>query len=122
MYGSIYVGGVPVRGALILSPRHSEVGWPVPFLAAFNFPSAPTWYPFTAEWTVSEHPNYDPRVRLETSFAQQSSALTTCPFTHLPLLQSIKKRETSYQQRENWRFNQKMEVCREEMRDLECMC
>ena len=52
---------------LILSLRHSEVGWPVPLLAAFNFPSVAIRYPFTAGWTVGEHPNYDPRVRLEPS-------------------------------------------------------
>ena len=75
-----YVGGVPVRGTLILSRRHSEAGWPVPFLAAFNFPIVATRYPFAAGWTVGEHPNYDPRVRREPSmFCSQSSALTTWP-------------------------------------------
>ena len=58
---------MPVRGTLILSRRLCEVGWPVPFLAAFNFPSVATRYPFAAGRTVSEHPNYDPRVRLEPS-------------------------------------------------------
>ena len=47
--------------------RHSEVGWPVPFLAVFNFPRVTIKYQFAAGWTVSEHPNYDPRVRLEPS-------------------------------------------------------
>ena len=47
MYDSVR-WGVPVRGTLILSRRHSEVGWPVPFLAAFNFPSFATRYPFAA--------------------------------------------------------------------------
>ena len=63
-----YVGGrVPVRETLNLSRRHSEVGWLVPFLAAFNFPSVATRYPFATGWTVGEHPIYDPRVRLEPS-------------------------------------------------------
>ena len=61
------LGGMPVRGTLILSGRHSEVGWPVPFLVAFNFPRFATGYPFAAGWTVSEHPNYDTRVRLKPS-------------------------------------------------------
>ena len=67
----------------MLSRRHSEVGWPVHFLAAFNFPSIATGYPFASGWTVSERPNHDPRVRLEPSmFAQQQSTLTTWPFAH----------------------------------------
>ena len=74
---------MPVRGTLILSRRHSEVGWPVPFLAAFNFPSVATRYPFAAGWTVSEHPNYDPRVRLEPSMfrtaVKRSNHLATRP-------------------------------------------
>ena len=63
---------MPVRATLILSRRHSEVKWPVPFLAAFNFPSVATRYLFGAGWTVSAHPNYDPRVWLK-----QSRALTS---------------------------------------------
>ena len=82
MYNSVR-WGVPVRGTLILSRRHSEVGWPVPFLAAFNFPSVATRYPFAAGSTVSEHPNYDPRVRLEPSMfrteVKRSNHLTTRP-------------------------------------------
>ena len=74
---------VPVRGTLILSRRHSEVGWSVPFLAAFNFPSVATRYPFAAGWTVGEHPNYDPRVRLEPSMyfsaVKRSNHLATRP-------------------------------------------
>ena len=42
-----------------MSRRHSEGRWPVPGVA--------TRYPFAAGWTVSEHPNYDPRVQLEPS-------------------------------------------------------
>ena len=61
---------MPVRETLILSRRHTEVGWPVPFFAAFNFHSVATRYPFAAGWTVSEHPNYDPRVRLEPSMSR----------------------------------------------------
>ena len=57
--------GVPVRGALILSHWHSEVGCPAPFLIAFYFPSVATRYPLAAGWTVSEHPNYDLRVWLK---------------------------------------------------------
>ena len=82
MYDSVR-WGVPVRGTLILSRRHSKVGWPVPFLSAFNFPSVATRYPFAAEWTVSEHPNYDPRVRLEPlifcSSVRHSNLLATRP-------------------------------------------
>ena len=74
---------MPVRGTLILSRRHSEVGWPVPFLAAFSFPSVATRYPFAAGWTVSGHPNYDPRVRLEPSMfrtaVKRSNHLATRP-------------------------------------------
>ena len=35
MYDSVH-WGVPVRGEFILSCWHGEVGWPVPFLTAFN--------------------------------------------------------------------------------------
>ena len=42
------LGECPLERTLILSRRHSEVGWPVPFLAAFNFPSVATRYPFAA--------------------------------------------------------------------------
>ena len=56
------VEGVPVRGTLILSRLYSEVGLPVPFLAAFNFSTVAALYPFAAGWTVDEHPNYDLRV------------------------------------------------------------
>ena len=38
----------PLEGH-ILSRRHSEVGWRVPLLAAFNFPSVATRFPFAAE-------------------------------------------------------------------------
>ena len=76
--------GVPVRETLILSCRHSEVGWPVPFLAAFNFSSVAARYPFVAGWTVSEHLNYDPRVRLEPlmfrTAVKRSNHLATCPW------------------------------------------
>ena len=79
-----YVGGVPVGGTLILSRRHSEVGWPVPFLAAFNFPGVATRYPFAAGWTVSEHPYCNPKVRLELSMfctvVKRSNHLATRPF------------------------------------------
>ena len=75
--------GVPVRGTLILGRRHSEVGWPAPFLAAFNFPSVATRYPFAAGWTVSEHPNYDLRVRVEPpmfcSAVKRSNHFATIP-------------------------------------------
>ena len=60
------LGECPLEGTLILSRRHSEVGWLGPFLAAFNFPSVATRNPFAAGWTVSEHPIYDPRVRART--------------------------------------------------------
>ena len=33
--------GVPVRETLVLSHRLCEVGWPVPFLAAFISPEFP---------------------------------------------------------------------------------
>ena len=59
---------------------HSEVGWPVPFLAAFNFPSVTTRYQFADGWTVGEHPNYDPRVRLEPSM------FLVYTYTQYPLL------------------------------------
>ena len=36
----------PLERTLILSHQHSEVGWPVPFLAVFNFPSVATGRPF----------------------------------------------------------------------------
>ena len=76
-----YAGGVPIRGTLILSHWHSEVGWPVPFLTAFNFPSVATRYPFAAGLTVSELPNYDARVWLEPSMfcsaVKHSNHLTT---------------------------------------------
>ena len=48
-----------------MSGRHSEIVWPVSFLAAF--PSVAIRYPFAAGWTVSEHPNYGPNVWLEPS-------------------------------------------------------
>ena len=76
-----YVWGVPVRGTLILTHQHSEVGWPVPFLAAFNSPNFATRSPFAAGWTVGEHPKYDPRIRLEPSMfcsaVKRSSHLAT---------------------------------------------
>ena len=79
-----YVVRVPVRGTLILSHRHNEVGWPVPFLAAFNFSSVATMYPFAAGWTVGEHPDYDPSVRLEPSMfcsaIKRSNHLATRPY------------------------------------------
>ena len=75
---------MPVRGTLILSRRHSEVGWTVPFLVAFNFPSVATRYPFAAGWTVGEHPNYDPRVQLKPSMfcsaVKRSDHLDTRPY------------------------------------------
>ena len=78
------VGECPLETTLILSRRRSEVGWLVPFLAAFNFPSVATRYPFAAGWTVSEHPNYDPRVRLEPSIfctaVKHSNHLATRPY------------------------------------------
>ena len=70
-----------------MSRPHSEVGWPVPFLAAFSFPSIATRYPFTAGWTVSEHPNYDLRVRLEPSMfrtaVKRSNHLATRPYIYI---------------------------------------
>ena len=62
-----YVGGVPGRGTLILSCRHSEVGLPVPFLVAFSLPSVATRCPFADGWTVGEHTNYDPMVQFKPS-------------------------------------------------------
>ena len=47
MYYSVFWGSTS-RRTLILSHQHSEVGWPVPFLAAFSFPSVATRYPFAA--------------------------------------------------------------------------
>ena len=87
IYDSVHWGGVPIRGTLILSRRHSKVGWPVPFFAAFNCLSVATRCPFAAGWTVSEHPNYDPRVRLEPSMfcsavkrSNHLAALTTISY------------------------------------------
>ena len=40
--------GVPVREDTCPEPSACEVGWPVPFLAAFIPPSVPTGYPFAA--------------------------------------------------------------------------
>ena len=71
-----YVEGATVGGILIVSCRHGEVGWPIPILADFTFPSAATRYPSAAGWTVSEHPNYSVSSKYQCS-AQQSSALTT---------------------------------------------
>ena len=59
-----YDGESLLERALILSGQHSEVGWLVPFLTVFSFPSVATRYPFAAGWIVREHPNYDPKVRL----------------------------------------------------------
>ena len=100
-----YVRGVPVRGTLILSRRHSEVGWPVPFFAAFNFPSVATGYPIAAGWTVGEHPNYDPRVWLEPSMfcsaVKHSNNLATRPFP-LVKAQHIYKEVISVRENINW--------------------
>ena len=63
----LYVEGVPIRRTLIFSCPYSEVGWPVPYLATFHFPSVATRYPFAAGWTLGEHPYYGPRVGLEPS-------------------------------------------------------
>ena len=86
---------MPARRTLILSCRHSEVGWPVPFLAAFNFPSVATRYPIAAGWTVGEYPNYDPRVRLEPSMfssaVKRSNHLATSPCLSLTTTTSICK-------------------------------
>ena len=83
MYDSVR-WGVSVSGTLILSHRHGDVGWPVPFLAAFNFPCVATRYPFAAGWTVDEHPNYDLRVQLEPamfcSTIKRSNHLATRPY------------------------------------------
>ena len=51
-----YIGECLLERTLILRCWHSEVGWPVPFLTPFNFPSVATRYPFAAGWTVSEPP------------------------------------------------------------------
>ena len=56
----------PTRVSL-LPIIYSVVGWPVPFLTVFGFPSDATRYPFAVWWTVSEYPNCDPRVRLKPS-------------------------------------------------------
>ena len=62
-----YIEECLLERALILSHSHSEIGWPVPCLTAFNFPGVATRYPFDAGWTVSEQHNYDPRVWHEPS-------------------------------------------------------
>ena len=76
--------GVPVREDTVLSRWHSEVGWSVPFLAAFSSVSVATWYPFTIKWTMSEHPNYGLIVRLERAMFRTvvkcSSHLATRPY------------------------------------------
>ena len=41
--------------ALILSHRHSEVVWAVPFLGAFNFLSVATRYQFAVVCRVSDY-------------------------------------------------------------------
>ena len=88
-----YVGGVPVGGTLILSRRHSEVGWPVPFLAAFNFPNVATRYQFAAGWTVGEHPKYDPRVRPEPSMfcsaVKRSNHFATRPYDTRDMMNNV---------------------------------
>ena len=80
-----YVGEFLSERTLVLSHGHSEVGWPVPFLAAFNFPSAATRCPFAAGWTVSKHPTFGLRVRLEPSMfctaVKHSNHLATHPRT-----------------------------------------
>ena len=40
--------GVPVREDIYPESSACEVGWPVPFLAAFNFSIVATRYPFAA--------------------------------------------------------------------------
>ena len=50
-----------------MSRQHTEVGWPVPFLVACNFPVVATRYLYAVGWTVGEHPNYDRKIRLELS-------------------------------------------------------
>ena len=74
-----------------MSHRHSEVGRPVPFFTAFSLRSVATRYPFAAGWTVSEHPNFDPRARLEPpmfrSAVKRSNHLATRPSEHLELIE-----------------------------------
>ena len=40
-YTVAYVVEYLLEGTLILDGRHSEVGWPAPFLATFNSPALP---------------------------------------------------------------------------------
>ena len=72
---------MPVRGTLILSHRHSEVEWPVPFLAAFI--TFPVLLPGTHLLLGGKWANIPTMIRGFGSnhrcFAQQSSALTTWP-------------------------------------------
>ena len=56
-----YVGECLLERTLVLSHRLFEVGWPVPFLAAFNPPSVSTGSQFTAGWTVIERPTIGSR-------------------------------------------------------------
>ena len=84
MYGSVCWGSAHQRDTYSEPPcRHSQVGWPVPFLATFNFASVAIRYPFAAVWTVGEHPNYDSRVWLKPqlfcSAAKCSDHLATPP-------------------------------------------
>ena len=57
-------GGVPVREETYAGPSACEVGWPVPFLAAFISPVFPMGtYLLLGEQWASVQPGY--RVRLE---------------------------------------------------------
>ena len=100
-----YVGECLLERTLILNRRHSEVGRPAPFLATLNVLTIATMNPLAAGWTLSEHPNYDPRVPLEPSMfcsaVKRSNHLATRPSEYIvcykmcPLLRAIVAINTS---------------------------
>ena len=73
--------GVPVRETLVLSHRLCEVGWPVPFLAAFISPVFPpgTHLLLGGQWVIKQWLY----VGLEPWFSHQvASALTAKLLAH----------------------------------------